>query len=382
MTIYYITRTWLPSNTGGSQMRQKQVEILKKSGFNVVIVTPNFKTDEIISTKNIISIPYKFNRIYSFGERIGIYDDYLDIWFKKTFKYLKNIITKNDIVFSTTGGELATFKLGSLLKSTIGCKYIVHYRDPLDYSHIDGRQLDDKFHVDRSKIEYKYIKNADLIYTSSKIIGDNLLKKYKLEKSKIKVNYFGYIEGIELCKKQKRDFVNIAYAGNMSDTQQPEILSKAVDLVENKDKLKVEYVGNYAKYHPIKLCKNSFTKLSGPYEHKKFIKYMIDNVDVGFVSLKNDYLGACVPSKIYEYINLGLPIIGALPDGDAKKLIEDNGFGFCHHYSDLKGISDSINKMINDEELLSNIRKNIINKREEWSMEYRMKNIINDLQNI
>ena len=168
----------------------------------------------------------------------------------------------------------------------------------------------------------------------------------------------------------------------MSDTQQPEILSKAVELIDDKKNIHVEYIGNFDKYHPVKMCENGFTKLSGSFSHKAFIKYMLENVDIGFVSLKNDYLGACIPSKIYEYINLGLPIIGALPDGDAKRLIEDNEFGFCTHYSDLDGISKSIDKLSNNSKLFNKIKNNVISERAKWSMEYRMQEIIRGINDL
>jgi len=51
------------------------------------------------------------------------------------------------------------------------------------------------------------------------------------------------------------------------------------------------------------------------------------SIDVGSVSLFNDYLGACVASKIYEYINLEIPIISALPLDDGKDII--NAIGYC-----------------------------------------------------
>jgi glycosyltransferase involved in cell wall biosynthesis len=378
--IYYITRTWLSSKTGGSQMRQKQVVIYRKEGFDVRIVTPNFLTSDTILTDKVISLPYSFSKIYSLGERIGVLEDYLDPWAKSTIDYLKEIITKEDIIFCSSGGELATYKIGSLLKEKTGCKYIAHYRDPLDYAHINGKQVDNKFHIDRSKLEYRYIKNADAIYTSSNAIKENLLKKYDLKDKKIEVSYFGYIDQVELSEKKQRNYFNIAYAGSMSDTQQPEILSKATELIENKQKIRLEYIGNSLKYEPLK--ENEYTKLSGPFAHSEFVRYMIENVDIGFVSLKNDYLGACVPSKIYEYINLGLPIIGALPDGDAKELIESNGFGFCNHYSDLEGIANSIVKLTSTDGLYEKIRGNILKQRDSWSMQNRMQGIIQDLRKI
>ncbi len=52
--------------------------------------------------------------------------------------------------------------------------------------------------------------------------------------------------------------------------------------------------------------------------HRDYIIYMQTNVDVAFLSLSKEYFSACIPAKLYDYINIGLPILASLPDGEAK----------------------------------------------------------------
>ena len=38
-----------------------------------------------------------------------------------------------------------------------------------------------------------------------------------------------------------------------------------------------------------------------------------------------------VPGKTYEYLAAGRPIVGCLPEGDARDLVERSRLGFCAH---------------------------------------------------
>lgn len=353
-------------------MRKAAVEYLQKLGWDVVVVMPNYNSNKLKVENNIHLIPYNKNQRLAFWfERIGIYEDYLDEWVKNAFFYLKNKVTKNDIVFATTGGELGTIKLGSILKKEIGCKFVINFRDPLDYSIVNGLKLDKKFHVSREKQEKKYVSNSDLIITSSNTYKNALKKKYPF--LKIVNNYFGYIKKIDLnsFNKIKSDKIRIAYAGNMGKTQKPETLYEIYKKLKRND-VELYFIGNFSNNKILKNIKDKNVKLISYLEHNEFIKFMIENIDIGFVSLSNDYLGACVPSKIYEYINLGLPIFGALPDGDGKDLINKNKFGMAKKYNNIKELVEALNLMLKNENIKF-FKNNILKERDKWSMEYRIK---------
>jgi len=372
--IYYLARSYSPyQNGGGSLMRAGAVINLQKLGWKVVVIMPNYNTKEIIMENNIIQIPFDskhFQKLSSLFERIGIYEDYLDKWVENAFKYLQNKIKKKDIIFATSGGELGMIKLGSLLKNKIGCKFVVNFHDPLNYGYMNGLRRDIKPHIGRVKAQEKYISNANLILTSSQYYADTLKRRFLSLEQKIYNNYFGYIKQIDInkYKKMKSKKLRIAYAGIMSSVQKPELLYQAYKNIVKNRNIEIYFIGNRNNYKPLNSIKDNNVYFIDYLPHEEFLRFMRKNIDVGFVSLVRDYYGACVPSKIYEYINLGLPMIGALAEGDGMNIINDRGYGKAVKYNN----SDMLSKVIEDfqrEDYLKSKEQNILKDRNIWNME-------------
>ena len=375
--LYYLTRSYSPYQKGGGPlMRNGAVKYLQHLGWDIVVIMPNYNSHILNVEKNIIQIPQTYNiKLALYLERIGLYEDYLDSWIKVAFKYLADKITKDDIIFATSGGELGMIKLGALLKNKIGCKLVVNFRDPLDYSLVNGLKLNNKFHVSREQKEKTYLNNTDLIITSSKINQYSLQNKYPILKEKIINNYFGYIEKINLTQTKKENInkLKIAYVGNMGNLQKPEILYEIYKKI-NHSNIEIYFIGNIninKKLLEIKKTNDKNIKFIDFLPHNDFLNFMSKKIDIGFVSLTNDYLGACVPSKIYEYINLELPILGALPNGDGKDIINNYNYGIACKYDDIDGLSDAIVKFT-DKIYLENIKLNIQKDKDKWFMKNRI----------
>ena len=372
MRLFYITRSYAPYDEGGGAlMRKWTVEYLISLGWDVQVIRPEYEKDVYSRDKNVISIP--FNQKYrqkwfSLLERVGWYEDYLDPWVKSTLPYLRKFIRKEDMIFCTSGGELGTIKLGALIKQELGCKLVVNFRDPLNYGYMQGLRRDTKPHIGRIGIQRKFLNDADLILTSSKRYCEILKSGFPELESKLHNNYFGF--GSPPCqkniKKQKSKQCTIAYTGNLSKTQKPEFI---LDVVRNQnfENLKIVFIGNVAE-HSFDLadiqCEVKFIETM---PHDIFQKYMLENIDIGIVSLASDYYGACVPSKLYEYISLGLPILGFLPLGDAADIVNHNGFGLATKWGDLKAARDALNT-ITQHANLDEFARNVSSHKEAWSM--------------
>ncbi len=378
--IYFVTRSYLPNTSGGSLIRVKEVELLR-SFFDVIVVTPNYETNELIEYNGIIKIPFNlsYTRFFSIMERAGILEDYMDFWVSKAIVYLSNKVTSNDLILSTSGGELGCIKIGSILKQKKSCKHIINFHDPIDYSLVNGLKIDNKFHVSREKCEYKYISNADLIITSSSKNKESLISKYPSLKERVKNNYFGYIDKYLVNNAKKDGKITIAYSGIFSPLQKPEILIEACEGIDNID---LKFIGNFESRKEMhKYINKQNVEFIHMMPHREFLKYMTENVDIAFVSLTSDYLGACVPSKIYEYINLELPILGALPDGDARDIINLNVYGIAKAYDDLPGIHEAALQLIDKSNYIK-VKTKIQIDKDKWAMENQITEVIEWIKNL
>lgn len=372
--IYYITRTNITDIGGGAIVRAGTIGALKKKGFNVIIVTPNYNSDQTVVDDNLIKtafkIPIKFATI---SERIGLYEDYLDIWVKNTVKILSDIVKKNDIILATSGGELGCIKLASIVKQQVHCNFIVNFHDPINYTLVNGMKINNKFHVNREKSEYKYIKNADLIMTSSATHEISLINKYPQMTGKVFTNHFGYIHEAKIKPlKSQSGKISIVYGGAMGIEQSPEVL---LEVVQVSDEVQIYYIGSTERIEAIgKKSRLNITYLPAM-PHDQYLDFLQKNADIGFVSLYGDYFSACVPSKIYDYINIGLPILGALPNGDAMNIINNNRFGYAAKYNDIEGLKAALKELLITSNRMG-CRDLIIENRKYWSMDYKVNELV------
>ncbi|MES2616821.1 MAG: hypothetical protein V4613_03025 [Bacteroidota bacterium] len=382
--IYYITQYFdIKSDKalGGILIRKKQIELFKKNGLDLIIVMPDFSGSKVRVEDNIIYVPFFYQKqICDILERTGLWPDQFYDFSLKALKYLQSSVTKDDIIFCVTGGTLETIILGSKLKTITGCKFYINFQDPINHTSVHGRYVDNSIRVKRDHLENKYIKNVDIIFTSSDTFRENLINKYHFLSADNVINsYFGYVKEVPLVEKDSKDSKNITlmYSGVYGQHQQPEKFCKIFSALENRYTL--YFLGNHSQYEPIQKYLNDYEFVDFM-PHDTFLKWVQHNIDIGFVSLTSDYLSACVPSKIYEYINLNLPIIGFLPESDAKELVNKNGFGRIFNYNDETGFADFVKNEL-DNQFIEKCRVNIIAQREQWSMEHTFHDILKFFEN-
>ena len=368
--LFFLTRSYGSGNLGGVLIRVKEADFFREAGFDVVVVTPDYDSKENNISADFISIPYDNKKLLvdTIFQNLGLYDDYLDKWVGKAFDILKNIVKPDDLIFATSGSELGMIKLGSKLKEAVNCKYIVNFHDPTDHSTVNGLRRKAKwFAVNRDSSEKKYVSNADLIITSSNTYNALLKKKYPKLESRIRNAYFGYVKEIEIrnTSNKKRNHIKVIYGGIMGKIQAPEILAEAVSSMDNVEAV---FIGDYNYYEPIKkYIGNKRMTFIKSMPHAEYLNFIQEEADIGFFSLKGDYWAACVPSKLFEYINLGLPMVASLPDGDAKDIINKNKYGIAVNYNvhDLKDAIQSLSKS----DIFTTCRRKIIEEKSRWKFE-------------
>lgn len=361
---------------GGSIARQLTINSLLAKGFNLVIIVPSHEDENSILNKNIIYTPInvKTTKLFLYLERLGFISDYLSPWVKRSFKSLKNIIHEDDIVLSTSGGELGCIMLGNMLKNSSGCRHIINLHDPILYTKIEHIFIGDKLHVNRTKKTFIELSQAESIITSSKNLQTALIKL--LKKNTVFNMYFGFSPTVAVTQKSFVPKVfNVVYAGAMGKYQKPEIL---LDYIEDFN-FNLTYIGDYKSNRVL----NRFSKSKRKnlrsvnfieyMNNKDLNQYLLENADYLFVSLSKEYLKYSFPSKIYTAINLEIPIIGHLPEGYAKEFIELKDIGSVSSLNTIS-LTDSLKKALNIVNY-ANFKKNIQKIKPKFSNEVTMSNL-------
>ena len=295
---------------------------------------------------------------------------------------VEELFVKDDYVYATTGGELSTLKLGYLLKKTKGLKFIIHFHDPILYLKYQGLQFihNTGFYYFREKALRKYLQAADLIITTSKTFYTTLIEEFNVDNNKIINNYFGYINKLELKQGFDISKIKIVYGGVFDRLQKPEILAK---LLEKQNNCIINYVGEYKNYIPLqKYLDKQNINFYDNMPYNDYVNFATSNCNVGFVPLVEDYLKFCVPSKIYELINMGIPILGLLPDGDAMDIINKNGYGKAFKHNELDKFKNFVDELVEKPEELLKFRENILKDRDNWFIGNKFRDVITRISDL
>lgn len=377
--IYYITRT-VPENrpNGGSLIRYATIKNLNKF-YDVKVITTGSKDEFLQGDYDMFAFSYDNN--YKYGrilQTLGIVEDYLASWVEKAFNYLKNEITEDDLLFCTSGGELGCIMLGAKLKIYTGAKMIINYHDPVLFTSIIGPGFSRFPHINRDVYEKKYLDLSDKIITSCEKHKKMLIDKYGVNEDKVITNYFGFTKEYTAKTKKINKPLKIVYAGAFGKVQAPEILAE----IASNENIEVVFIGDNKNYKPLEKYRNKSNIIFyESMEHSKLLNYMDNYADVGFVCLDKMTKGLCVPSKIYDYINLNLPILGYLPEGDAVDIINMNTFGVGVEFGNHKGLKDAICWFNNENNYIKSY-ESIKNQKSIWSMEFRVKQLISIIEEI
>jgi colanic acid biosynthesis glycosyl transferase WcaI len=96
-----------------------------------------------------------------------------------------------------------------------------------------------------------------------------------------------------------------------------------------------------------------------PIQPKKEMPAVWSLCDVALVHLKdNPAFGEVIPSKIFEAMAMGLPILIVIPDGEACKIIEDNAAGIWVPPGNPNALVGAIQKLSSDPRLCSKLMVN------------------------
>lgn len=364
--IFFLTRSYIGFNKGGGpRARYFQVKLLEKIGYEVIVVLPDFKSNQIKKENNLILIPGKFNpRITYQLAIIGIIPDYLNNWVKNAYNYLKNVISKEDIIFATTGSEIGTLHLGYLLSKNTFAKLIISYHDPIQNTSINKKFYKKQILKTNERIEKKVLQKADLIITSSKSQENYLRAKTpNTDSYKFRTIPFGYFEPSEKANNApyNPEKIIFGYGGSMGSSQRFETVLNFFTHAKNHE---LWLFGQYENKHLYNKYPN--IKFHNWVSQKEYNEIFLTKINIGIACLCDPAYSVCIPSKIYDYINLNIPIFGFLYPGHAKEIIKNNSFGVViSPNSTVNHFKEAIS-LFEDYDTLIKYQRNLSKQKDKW----------------
>lgn len=387
--IWFVSRSYPPSPGGGAFVRKQQVMHLRESGHNVTVIMPPQTSQASQTTQKFKDEQVKDNtgehfkvispklplRVGLYLERLLLIPDYMYFWGRQVTDFLINNAEEKSVVVITTGGELGVFShVKRIKKKRPDIKIVLSYHDLIAYAKYDGASTFSHPHQRIDKYEGEAIEFADNVLAQSEIMQEMLCEKYPQHKGKIDFIYFGFQSDTPLLKKKQIldvDKITIAYAGNMGKLQSPEILIRAYRVLptEVKNKIHLMFIGDFSNNEVISEA-NDVEKV-GYLQRNEMLELLEGRVDIALVSAINiKTLRPLMPTKLYEYIGLGVPLLCIVPkDCEVERVVNKYKIGESVTYGDEADVVKVLSSMVLNMNKINEMKKNILDIRSEFSSE-------------
>jgi glycosyltransferase involved in cell wall biosynthesis len=290
------------------------------------------------------------------------FPDFAHPWlFPAVIQGIKTVKINNiDIIFAT-GMPWTSLLVGYFIKLFTGKKLVIDFRDPwVNNPYVKknrmGMLLDEK-------CESMLVHKADLILANTEPLKKEMHSRYPDRIKNIVTLPNGYdvddFQNISKINQNKNKLV-ISHAGLLYLKRDPVTLIKAIEKInkscqEYANEIQINQIGNIdLGYDLPEYCRNK--KI---HNYFNFIKQLDHKLCLGYLTGSDILLviqpgtKTQIPSKLYEYIYLGKPIVAITEkEGALGQLIFHYGFGIVFDPDDHVGIAEYIVNMVKDKRKL------------------------------
>ncbi len=256
-------------------------------------------------------------------------------WKTKALDLAGRIIDENaiDLIYATAP-PYTDFLIAVELKKIFGLPVVLDYRD----SWIDcpNNFYPTPIHKNKHKVlETEVLKSADRVITINGRIKELIHEKYPFKADKDIVVIPQGFDAEDFVpggsKIDVRSKMRFTYAGSFMNYYTPKYFLEGLSILfrlrpELREKIEACFVGSYPHEHKnfideFKL--NGAVNIVGYVEHSKCVQYELDSDVLWMMINKTDRSDLHSTGKLYEYFGAGKPILACVPEGVARKSLEN-----------------------------------------------------------
>ena len=398
MRILFISDNFPPEFNAPASRTYEHARYWVKWGHEVTVITcaPNFPDGKLIDgyknkwhqTEYMDGI--KVVRVKTFiTTNEGIFHRILDYLSFMLCSFFSGLTKKKPDLIIATSPQLFSAISGWLLSLFRGVPFIFELRDLWPASILAvGAMQKNIFIPVLERIELFLYHQAEIIVALTESFKKDLIRRGIPEK-KIHIIPNGADTRIFIPRAKDEELLNqlklngkfiIGYIGTHGMAQGLDsVLNAAVQLKSNPS-IHFLFMGSGAeKQFLLKMSKNlnlpnvTFIHSQPRSETPNFWSIC----DVALVHLKDHpVFKTVIPSKIFEAMAMGIPLLLAIPDGEASSIIQNNGSGYWVNPEDPAKLCEAIDYLYNNPEQLLKFKEAGLTASTSFSREKRAKEMI------
>ncbi|MEE3258809.1 MAG: glycosyltransferase family 4 protein [Candidatus Latescibacterota bacterium] len=216
-------------------------------------------------------------------------------------------------------------------------------------------------------MERRIVAAADRVSVTTDALRRDVLARYGLPPEKVEVVYNIVPPAATAERRGDGDTagpLRVIYAGAMSAVQKPEILIRAYDRARTGEamrtkRVEIELYGPESPYFKTKIRKSLVPGCRfGGFLPQAEVAERVATADIGFFSLSDATYAYATPTKLFDYIEAGVPIVASLPQGAAREIVERYEIGLVSDAGDVEDLARCLRTMIEDGDLRRRCRGN------------------------
>jgi glycosyltransferase involved in cell wall biosynthesis len=359
--VLMICYHYLPANNAGVKRNKAVVEKLPLYGWEPTVITTNILGGE---TKNgIIRTPEFTDRnlgyLNDLHRLMRIPDAQME-WIPYALKPSRGLLRNNgaDVIY-TTSPPVSSHLLGLALKKLSGRPWVMDLRDPWTFEPLSDslRKAGLRLTFEK-KLESLCFRNADTIVINTTETAEHYKSLYPGYAVKMRTIASGFDQD-EIKRAQNQpspwspDLFVMTHMGNFcrrtDRDMTPDGLLEALKALSDSNTISQENfravlagsIQNKTEEIISAYGLDELVELPGLLPYSDAMKLLVHS-DMLLLYDPEDDGRTYVRSKLYEYIASGKKILGIVPKGATRNLIDRSGLGMTVHPSDVKGIEQAV----------------------------------------
>lgn len=234
------------------------------------------------------------------------------------------------------------------------------------------------------KVTKRFYQKAQHVYTITEGMA-NRMAQY-CERGSIEVVSVWYNSILNRIDRKENDFIRqnnltnkfiIMYSGNIGKGHNVKLLVSIAERMKQDDEIQFVIIGEGWEKKIIQdlIVKKSLNNvLLLPYQPSNRLSYSLSAADLAYISVEDNVSTICVPSKTFNFIKLGTPLLCiAQEDAEIAKLIRAYEIGGVFRQTEIDNIVDFIFRLKNDKKKREEYKNNLAQAKSIFSPENSFK---------